>query len=197
MELEKLFGLPAHPLLVHAPVVLVPLAGLIALVMAFKTAWLDKFGWWLVGLTGVGMIGGILAAGSGEGLESLQGEAENAAREDHFELGELARTLSIIFFLVVLAVVALRWYAKKKGGDTGAWGFIRSKVGGIVAAVLLVLSAGAATWTMAAAGHQGAKLAWCEETHNCPKGGGEGGEGNEEEEGAPAPTPELPVSVNG
>ena len=61
----------------------------------------------------------------------------------------------------------------------------------------LVLSAGAATWTMAAAGHQGAKLAWCEETHNCPKGGGEGGEGNEEEEGAPAPAPELPASVNG
>lgn len=170
MELEKLFGLPAHPLLVHIPVVLVPLAGLIALVMAFKTAWLDKFGWWLVGLTGVGMIGAILAAGSGEGLESLQRVGETAAREDHFELGELARTLSIVFFLVVLAVVALRWYAKNKGGDSGVWSFIRSKAGAIVVAVVLVISAGAATWTMAVAGHQGAKLAWCEEMNNCPKG---------------------------
>ena len=167
MELETLFNLPAHPLLVHIPVVLVPLAGLIALVMAFRTAWLDKFGWWLVGLTGVGMIGAILAAGSGEGLESLQRKAETAAREDHFELGEVARTLSIVFFLVVLAVVALRWYAKKKGGEGGAWSFIRSKTGAIVAAVVLVVSAGAATWTMAEAGHQGAKLAWCEEMHNC------------------------------
>ncbi len=196
MELETLFNLPAHPLLVHIPVVLVPLAGLIALVMAFKTAWLDKLGWWLVGLTGVGMIGAILAAGSGEGLEDMQREGETAAREDHFELGELARSLSILFFLVVLAVVALRWYAKRKGGEAGAWAFIRSKTGAIVAAVLLVLSAGAATWTMAVAGHQGAKLAWCEETHNCSTGGGEGDhEDDEDEEGAPAA--QLPASNNG
>ena len=32
MELEKLFGLPAHPLLVHIPVVLVPLAAIIAII---------------------------------------------------------------------------------------------------------------------------------------------------------------------
>ena len=52
MELEKLFGLPAHPLLVHMPVVLIPLSGLIAIVFAFKTAWLDRFGWGLVVLSG-------------------------------------------------------------------------------------------------------------------------------------------------
>ena len=186
MELETLFGLPAHPLMVHLPVVLIPLAGVIAVVLAFKPAWLDKVGWWLVGVTGLGMIGAIMAAGSGEGLEELQREGETAAREDHFEMGELARTLSIVFFVVVLAVVALRWYAKRKGGDGGegggAWGFARSKIGAIVAAVVLVVSAGAATWTMAAAGHQGAKLAWCEETQNCSTGGGEGDEEGEYEE---------------
>ena len=169
MELEKVAGLPAHPLLVHIPVVLVPLAGLIAIIFAFKPAWLDRLGWWLVGLTGVGMIGAILAAGSGEGLEGLQGEGETAAREDHFELGELARTISIIFFVIVLAVVVLRYLAKKNGGETGVWAFIRSKAGAIVLASLLVVSAGAATWTMAAAGHQGAKLAWCDDSGtNCP-----------------------------
>ena len=87
MELEKLFGLPAHPLLVHIPVVLVPLAAIIAIVFAFKPAWLDRFGWGLVALSGVGALGAILAAGSGEGLEGLQNQAETAAREDHFELG--------------------------------------------------------------------------------------------------------------
>ncbi|MFZ2441786.1 MAG: DUF2231 domain-containing protein, partial [Ilumatobacteraceae bacterium] len=98
MELEKLFGLPAHPLLVHIPVVLVPLAAIIAIVFAFKPAWLDRFGWGLVALSGVGALGAILAAGSGEGLEGLQNQAETAAREDHFELGETARTVAIIFF---------------------------------------------------------------------------------------------------
>jgi uncharacterized membrane protein len=167
MELEKLFGLPAHPLLVHIPVVLIPLAGLIALVMAFRPAWLDRFGWGLVGLTGVGMIGAILAAGSGDGLSGLQNKAETAAREDHFNLGQTAEVLAIVFFCVVLVIVGLRWWAKRKGADSGPWGFARSKAGAVIAAVLLVAAAGAATGTMAAAGHQGAKLAWCQTTNNC------------------------------
>jgi len=48
VELEELFGLPAHPLLVHMPVVIIPLAGVIAVVFAFRPAWLDRFGWGLV-----------------------------------------------------------------------------------------------------------------------------------------------------
>lgn len=172
MELEKLFGLPAHPLLVHIPVVLVPLAGLIAVVFAFRPAWLDRFGSGLVALTGVGALGGILAAGSGEGLESLQNEAETAAREDHFELGEVARNVAILFFVIVAAVVVVRYLARRRaarGGEaTGAWGFIGSKAGAVTAAVLLVLSATAATYTISVAGHQGAKLRWEEEVKGGP-----------------------------
>lgn len=164
MELDKLFGLPAHPLLVHIPVVLVPLAALIAVVLAFRPAWLDRFGWGLVALSGVGALGAILAAASGEGLEGLQNEAETVAREDHFELGETARLMSIIFFAVVTAVVVLRYLARRRAANgsesTGVWGFIASKGGAIAIAVVLVLSASAATYTVAKAGHQGAKISW-------------------------------------
>ncbi|MEQ1701568.1 MAG: DUF2231 domain-containing protein [Ilumatobacteraceae bacterium] len=167
MELEKLFGLPAHPLLVHIPVVLVPLAALIAIVFAFKPAWLDRFGWGLVALSGVGALGAILAAGSGEGLESLQQEAETAAREDHFEMGETARNVAILFFLIVTAVVVLRYFARRRAAageaSTGVWAFIASKAGAIAVAVLLVLSAAGATYTISVAGHQGAKLNWGED----------------------------------
>ena len=144
-----------------------PLAAIIAIVFAFKPAWLDRFGWGLVALSGVGALGAILAAGSGEGLEGLQNQAETAAREDHFELGETARTVAIIFFLVVLAVVVLRYLAGKRaaGGaePTGVWAFIGSKAGAIGFAVVLVLSASAATYTISKAGHQGAKISWEEE----------------------------------
>lgn len=51
MELENLFGLPAHPLLVHLPVVMVPIAATMALLMTIRPAWLDRFGWWLLGTT--------------------------------------------------------------------------------------------------------------------------------------------------
>ena len=54
MEIETFFGLPAHPLMVHLPVVLIPLAGIIAIVFAFRPAWLDRFGWHLVVLSGLG-----------------------------------------------------------------------------------------------------------------------------------------------
>jgi len=167
MELETLFGLPAHPLLVHIPVVLVPLAAIIAIVFAFRPAWLDRFGWALVGLSFVGAIGAIFAAGSGEGLETLQAEPESAAREDHFELGETARTIAILFFLIVAAIVVIRYLARKRAAKgeqaTGLWAFLASKGAAILMAGALVLSGAAATYTMAKAGHQGAKLAWEEE----------------------------------
>lgn len=166
MELEKIFGLPAHPLLVHMPVVIIPLAGIIAIVFAFKTEWLDRYGWGLVVLSGLGAFGGILAAGSGEALEDMQrraGETMTAAAEDHFELGETARNVGILFFLVVLAVVAIRWYARKRGATEGAWKAVGSKGAAVVMAVALVLSAGAATYSISKAGHQGAELVWNEE----------------------------------
>jgi uncharacterized membrane protein len=166
MELEKLFGLPAHPLLVHLPVVLIPLSGIIAIVFAFKTSWLDRYGWHLAVLSFVGAIGGVMAAGSGEGLEAIQrraGETASAAAEDHFELGETARNIGLLFFLVVLAVVLVRWYARKQGESAGIWSKVNTKAAAVVMAVLLVLSAGAATYSISVAGHQGAKLVWEEE----------------------------------
>ncbi len=170
MELEKLFGLPAHPLLVHLPVVLIPLSGIIAIVFAFKSAWLDRYGWHLVVLSFVGAIGGVFAAGSGEGLEAIQrraGETASAAAEDHFELGETARNMGLLFFLIVFAVVAVRWYARKQaakdGGAESVWSKVNTKGAAIAMAALLVLSAGAATYSISKAGHQGAKLVWEEE----------------------------------
>jgi len=164
MELDKLFGLPAHPLLVHIPVVLVPMAAIIAVVFTFKPAWLDRFGWALVALSGIGAVGAILAAASGEGLSGLQNKAETAARENHFELGETARTMAVVFFGVVTLVVVLRYLARRRAVDGkesgGVWRFIASKGGAIGVAVVLVLSASAATYTISKAGHQGAKISW-------------------------------------
>jgi uncharacterized membrane protein len=174
MELEKLFGLPAHPLLVHLPVVLIPLSGLVAIVFAFRPAWLDRFGWGLVAVSGLGALGGILAAGSGEGLQALQarsGVTASDAAEDHFELGETARNMGILFFLIVLLVVGLRWYSRTHGGAEGIWSKLNSKAAGIVMAVALVLSAGAATYSISKAGHQGAKLVWQEKSQPDVDGG--------------------------
>lgn len=167
MELEKFAGLPAHPLFVHIPVVLIPLAGIIAIVFAFKPAWLDRFGWGLVAISGVGMIGAILAAGSGEALEEMirdNGEEISSTLREHAELGESARMISIIFFVIVTAIVLVRYLARRNvGTGNPVMKFAGSKVGASVLAVALVISAGAATYSVAATGHNGAKAVWEEE----------------------------------
>lgn len=167
VEFDKIAGLPAHPLFVHIPVVLIPLAGIIAIVFALRPAWLDRFGWGLVALSGVGMIGAIIAASSGEGLEELlreNGEQITASLNEHAELGETARTISIIFFVVVTAIVAIRYVARRQAGQTNAvTKFAASKAGAIAMSIVLIASAAAATYTIANAGHDGAKQVWEEE----------------------------------
>lgn len=166
MELEKIAGLPAHPLFVHVPVVLIPLAGILAIIFAVRPAWLDRFGWGLVGLSGVGMLGAILAAGSGEALEEMlkdKGEVISKSLKEHAEMGETARTVAIMFFLIVLAVVLVRSMAKKRAEGNGVTKFVASKGGAVAMSVLLALSAAGATYTAATAGHSGAEEVWKEE----------------------------------
>lgn len=161
MELENLFGLPAHPLLVHLPVIFVPMAGLIALVFAWRTTWLDRFGWVLVAVSGIGAVGAVLAAGSGEALEERV--RESAMLEEHAELGERARLVALVFFAIVLVVVFVRTRSKRKADSPdaiSAW--VRTRMGAVVLAAALVVSSVGAIYTMIEAGHQGARTTWHE-----------------------------------
>ena len=44
IEIDRAFGLPAHPLLIHAPLVFVPILGLAALALAANSGWFDRHG---------------------------------------------------------------------------------------------------------------------------------------------------------
>ena len=48
MEVGNLFGLPAHPLLVHIPVALIPLCAAGAIVMVVSASWRQRIGWVVV-----------------------------------------------------------------------------------------------------------------------------------------------------
>lgn len=157
MEIDKLFGLPAHPLFVHLPVVLVPIAGLMAIAFAIRPKWLDRFGWWLVVVAGVGALGAILAAGSGEALE--ESVRETALVEQHAEAGETAEFIAIAFFVVVLAIVAFRWWSRRSAARGGK-DMARAGAVAVVTSVLLVVGGGSAAYAIADAGHQGAKATW-------------------------------------
>ncbi len=161
MELNNLFGLPAHPLLVHLPVVFVPLAALGAIVLAFFPKYLNKLGWWVTAASFIGMVGAILAAGSGESLEHRV--EHSATLEHHSQLGESARLLSIVLFAVILIVMLVRRYRPE---------IMAKKAVGIVVSVAFVAASVAAGWAMIETGHNGAKASWCEVTKNCPVSNG-------------------------
>ncbi len=170
-ELTNLAGLPAHPLIVHLPVVFVPLAFLGSVLALAVKRWRG----WLLPLTavfaGVSLIGVQLAVMSGEGLEELLDE-ESAAIERHAELGEQARPF-VFAFLVFAVLAAVAWYLIGKAGDTpeaqarvATWRKLA-----IPFMALSILTGALSTIWVFRTGHTGAESVWEED-----EGGETGGD---------------------
>jgi uncharacterized membrane protein len=70
IRIHRAFGLPAHPLLLHVPVVVVPVAGLAALVLLARPAWLARYGAALGVLSVVATAATILTVGAGQAFRA-------------------------------------------------------------------------------------------------------------------------------
>lgn len=163
MEIESLFGLPAHPLLVHAPVVLIPLAAFTALVALVWTGGRRPLALATVLLAWAGAVGAVLAAGAGEALQNALGE-DNPLVHDHAELGESLRIIAFVFALAATVFVAVVWADRLPvAAESGIGRLLRRRGAVVGAGVLMVLLAALATgWTIQT-GHSGAKAVWQEE----------------------------------
>lgn len=155
--MDKILGLPAHPLLVHAAVILVPLAAVAIAAIGWKAEWRRAY---LLPVMLLALSGGVfafLAKTSGEPVEKLVRTAANtqgAARPrfgDHPEQGDTA-----MFFAIVLALAAVAFWAIERWGKR--WNLPSWAPMAAYAAVLI--PAALATLTMFVAGHSGAQLVW-------------------------------------
>ena len=169
VELKTLFGLPAHPLLVHVPIVLIPLVAVGAVAIVAVPAWRQRFGWLLVALAGVSVLGVQLAIGSGETLEDHVERSSYLHR--HTEMAGSLRPLALVLFLVLLAFMVVDLY-RRRPDDSRA--DLARKASPFVAA-LLILTGVASTVRLAQVGHNGARASW----HEVNMSGGEGAEGGE------------------
>lgn len=182
-EIETLNGLPAHPLIVHLPVVMVPLA----LAGAILALALPRWRSWAVPVTAVfatlGFFGVQLAVMSGEGLEELSGEGGEALIEKHAELAEQARPIVFVFFLLAVgAAIVVHLARRDEEAGTGATSTMRKLV--VPVLVLSVLTGALSTVWIYRTGHSGAESVW--------KGEGEGGEKGEREGDEEREQPQYP-----
>ena len=152
MELDRLFGLPAHPLVVHAAVVLLPLAALVTFVCAAVPRARRAYGPVALGLALVATVSVALAQSSGE--ELVRKVDETRLVEEHEERGERVLPWAIAVTIVAAMVTAAPLLTRHL-----------SLTGGRVTAVVVVLALLAGTgaiWTIIEVGHSGAKATWNE-----------------------------------
>ena len=168
--MDELFGLPAHPLVVHGAVVLVPLAAIGVVLIAFWPAARAKLGLAVVAIALAGTVMAFLAAESGEALEDSVRETELV--EEHAELGDSGLASAAAVLVGALGVVGLGMFERRRAtsgsaepaadsSSSGASNRSRQMTGlsigvGVVAVVLASLG----TFQIAKIGHSGAKATW-------------------------------------
>ncbi len=143
---ETVFGLPVHPLIVHATVVMVPLTA-VAVALWFLSA---RFRAWSgilpLAMTAVSVVLAPLSTSSGEELEHMVGESKLV--QEHAELGDML----VWWCLGMLVVAAAGWFLRRRG-DLGKGLAVALAVAGVV------VSGGTLVQTVLI-GHSGAKAAW-------------------------------------
>ncbi|OLR94447.1 DUF2231 domain-containing protein [Actinokineospora bangkokensis] len=143
----QVFGLPLHPLVVHAVVVLVPLAVVTGIVVACWPAARRRYGWAVLVLTGMALVSIPLATSSGEELE------HNIAGSDliraHAHLGDQLLVFVAALFATLLAVLLL----DRRRDRLPRWP-------ALLAAVLVVASATVSAVQVVRIGDSGARAAW-------------------------------------
>jgi uncharacterized membrane protein len=156
MEIDKLFNLPAHPLLVHAPIVLVPLLLLISIAVVVRPN-LRRYMGWLAAALFLVAFATLLAKGSGEALEERIGRQieDEVGLRKHADLGEMTAILVGLQFLAAAAVAFVLRMVRRKGDDAGPLRLIAN----LGQAALLVFGVLATIW-MIRTGHEGARITW-------------------------------------
>ena len=155
MDLDTFDGIPIHPLLVHLPVVLVPLAVVGLLLALLVRGWRRWAAPVALALALLASVGTYLAQESGPPLEEHIEDAEGGSEllEEHTEMGETLLPWVLVFTGLAGAAVALPVLA----GDER-----RKQLAKAVVPVLAIaaVAGGLATWKVYEVGHSGARAAW-------------------------------------
>lgn len=144
--LDTVFGLPTHVLVVHATVVLLPLASTMAVVLVLRRSVIHRWGWATVAVTAAGTVAAWLSRGSGEQFASRVGSPQ-----PHVDYGDALPIHASLLLVVVLAYWLL---ARGVPGNRPLPWWVK------VLGVVVLAGAIAVVVSTVVTGHSGAEAAW-------------------------------------
>jgi uncharacterized membrane protein len=148
MMFDLINGIPVHPLVVHAIVVLLPLATLGTIAIAVRPSWRGPYGPLVVAAALVATVLCPVATSSGEELEKRVGNPG-----EHAELGD-----TLVWFALALLITsaALVWL-ERRHGRAEATG--RPMILNVVAVLAIIIGL-ASVVQVYRVGDSGARAAW-------------------------------------
>lgn len=158
---DEVLGVPTHPLAVHAPVVLVPIAAIVATVLAVRDDWRRRIGWVMPAAVFVLVALLFVAKQSGESAK----EADNIFGDitEHEDLANATFALSIVWFVLTVAVAVRDRMAGRNDQVQALSSDAAAPTRDTIATVLAVFAAIAAIVTtiwLIRTGHAGAESRW-------------------------------------
>jgi uncharacterized membrane protein len=146
---DTVFGLPVHALVMHAVVVLVPLAAAGVIAIAVVPRWRERFGVLVVLAATAGLVGVPVATRSGGKLEDRLGATDIVARQinDHQRFGEMVLWPTLAMWVLAVALVLMDRQRRRGRAAT-------------TVAVLAVLAAIGSATLVTITGHLGSTAVW-------------------------------------
>jgi hypothetical protein len=165
---EEILGIPAHPLLVHAAVVFVPLQIAAALAYALLPFARRYIAWFVIGVAVAGPLAALFAKLSGEAFRERQirnkiaGPEKLAQIDEHSGFGTnlLYAALALGVLMLVLVWVQSRRSRPRDTDDNAEPAGGGSMVLAVIVTIITVVAAGAAGYYVFKTGDTGAHMVW-------------------------------------
>lgn len=138
---DTFLGLPMHPLVIHAVVVLLPLLAALTILVAVRGRLREKYAWWVTGANGVMFLITLVAKESGEALQASLG---GQVAKEHGEMGAILPWFALFLALASAATAVTS----------------RNKALGPIAVVVAIVAAAAAVFWTVRTGDAGARALW-------------------------------------
>jgi hypothetical protein len=166
-------GLPAHPLFVHIPVMLIPIAVIGAVAFVIKPQWWTRYGIALSVIAIAAMAGVFITMGAGSALRNALNLHDNTLVQRHSSAADKLRILDILFTAVVVVTFAAH---RISGGMPTGQALVDRVLSPrrvvLALRVVLVLLALGTVYMCFKTGDLGAKAVWQNRLHGGFPGGG-------------------------